>query len=212
MTTDITMTAPADPPATSPPPRDWLALFHKARGYGPWLDAPRRRRLRRVRARAAVALELASDPAAVRLAERAVDLEFARHARGAIAAALIERDGGIEAKVAWLAPGLIATSPYKTALDLARRRALEAHRRRLLGPGEAAEVLEAAAQAELAGVEAAEAAWVDHQARDLVRRATTGDVQACFQVFARDVAEALAGPAATACAYLADLEDHGDDG
>jgi hypothetical protein len=207
-------TSPPDPD-TSPPdpktenrapttgaerPRDWLKLFETARIHGRSLEPLQRARWARLKARAAAAYfaaETRRDYEDYRerqaqwmaLQRRADDHDDGRHARPHIVAALIERDGGFEAKVAWLAPGLAATWPGVTEIDLARRG------------------LNAAARAEVARLEAARDAWGRGRAEDLIRRAAGGDVQAIFRVFPQDLAQELAGALPALCAYLADCED-----
>jgi hypothetical protein len=169
-------------------------------------EPQRREGARRLRNRANAALLSApSDPATAEVKRRADDLEYGSTTRAAVVAALIERDGGVDAFVAREAAGLAPTWPYATALGLARRDAVEAARG---GPSCDAAI---SARAEVARLEAAGAAWCRQQAGQLVGLALSGDVQACFRLFARHVAAHLAGPAVLTCAYLADAEDHPED-
>jgi hypothetical protein len=219
---EIEATTTIEPPA-GPPPRDWLKLFQTARSQGHSLEPPQRARWARLRARAAAAYFAAEtrrddDDYRERHAEwmalqrRVDDLDDGRHARSHIVAALIERDGGFEARVAWLVPGFVATSPYATVLDLARQAVFETHRRWIIHVRiEALEAEEQAARAELARLEAAESAWCRGRAEHLVRQAMGGDMQAIFKVLPQDLAAELTGPLPALCAYLADLEDYPDD-
>jgi hypothetical protein len=190
-------------------------LFEKARAWGSLLEPQRRERLLRIKARANVAALEAEMRAgyedhadrqarATALRRRAVDLEFGTYARGHVAAARIEKDGGVEAFVAREAADLAPAWPGVAALGLAQRAAFEANR------GSSADAV-VAARAEVARLEQARAAWCDQQARALLSRATAGEPRSLFQAFSRDVAALLAGPAATWCAYLADVEDFPSD-
>jgi hypothetical protein len=214
-----TATMPADPHAG----RDWLKLYGEARNQGGSLEPPQRERSARLRARADAAYfaaETRRDYEDYRerhaewlaLQRRADDLDDGRHVRPYIVEALIRRDGGVEAFIAREAANLTATWPGVTALGLAQREALEAHRRWIIHVRiEALEAEEQAARAEVARLEEASSAWCRGRAEHLVRQAIGGDAQAIFRLFPQDLAIELTGPLPALCAYLADLEDFPDD-